>query len=169
MGRFSTGPSCVSYFSFPSCYLHPPSSLVRWNPNREDDNFFNQSVALYTEYYYIQIIIHRPFIPSPSKPRPLTFPSLAICTNAARSCLHILHIQGLRNKVPAPHILVPVRFPWLLSARCTETFFFFSSSDFSIRCPLSLRESSFLWVYGVRNAPICRPTPPKRWQKCRSA
>jgi hypothetical protein len=146
MGRFSTGPSCVLYFSFPFYYLHIPSSLVRWNPNREDDNFFNQSVALYTEYYYIQIIIHRPFIPSPSKPRPLTFPSLAICTNAARSCLHILHIQGIRNKDPAPHILVPIRF---LGCCPLDTlslffffffFFFFSSCDFSIRCPLSLRE-----------------------------
>ncbi|KIM46821.1 hypothetical protein M413DRAFT_440395 [Hebeloma cylindrosporum] len=78
---------------------------LRWNPNREDGNFFNQSVALYAEYYHLQIVIHRPFIPSPSKPRPLTFPSLAICTNAARSCIHILHIQGTRNNFFSPHTL----------------------------------------------------------------
>jgi hypothetical protein len=124
VGRFGAGPTCVSCFSFPCCHLHNPSSLVRWNPKREDENFFNQSVALYVEYYYIQILIHRPFIPSPSKPRPLTFPSLAICTNAARSSIHILHIQRVRKKDPAPHTMVLVHFPWLLSIRCTNTFFF---------------------------------------------
>ncbi|KIM46822.1 hypothetical protein M413DRAFT_440397 [Hebeloma cylindrosporum] len=79
---------------------------LRWNPNRENDDFFDQSVALYAEYYHLQIVIHRAFIPLPSKPRPLTFPSLAICTNAARSCIHILHIQEMRKNDFAPHTLV---------------------------------------------------------------
>ena len=83
-------------------------SSVRWDPNREDDNSFNQSVFLYTTYYYIQMIIHRPFISSPRKPSPLSFPSLAICTNAARSCSHIVDIQRKRNSNPPPQILVHV-------------------------------------------------------------
>ncbi|PPQ77624.1 hypothetical protein CVT25_011235 [Psilocybe cyanescens] len=65
---------------------------LRWDPNREDEKFFNQSVTLYAAYYHIQILIHRPFIPSPSKPSPLSFPSLAICTNAARSCTHVMSV-----------------------------------------------------------------------------
>ncbi|ESK85138.1 hypothetical protein Moror_3593 [Moniliophthora roreri MCA 2997] len=70
---------------------------LRWDPNREDEVFFNQSVVLYTQYYLLQILIHRPFIPSPKRPSPLSFPSLAICTNAARSCCHIVDTQRKRK------------------------------------------------------------------------
>ncbi|KAF8910428.1 fungal-specific transcription factor domain-containing protein [Gymnopilus junonius] len=69
---------------------------LRWDPNREDVRFFNQSATLYAAYYHVQILVHRPFIPSPSKPSPLSFPSLAICTNAARSCTHVVDIQQKR-------------------------------------------------------------------------
>ncbi|KIL64052.1 hypothetical protein M378DRAFT_163769 [Amanita muscaria Koide BX008] len=71
---------------------------LRWDPNREDENFFKQSVVLYTNYYHLQIMIHRPFIPSPRKPSPLSFPSLAICTNAARSCSHLLDVMRRRGQ-----------------------------------------------------------------------
>jgi hypothetical protein len=77
-------------------------SSVRWDPHREDDNFFNQSVFIYAAYYHIQIIIHRPFIALPSKPSPLSFPSLAICTNAARSCSHVVDIHRKRNRFSLP-------------------------------------------------------------------
>ena len=50
---------------------------VQWDPTREDDNFFNQSASCYALYYHIQILIHRPFISTPNKPSPLSFPSLA--------------------------------------------------------------------------------------------
>ncbi|KAE9398887.1 hypothetical protein BT96DRAFT_957454 [Gymnopus androsaceus JB14] len=63
---------------------------LRWDPNRENEIFFHQSVMLYSHYYLVQILVHRPFIPSPKKPSPLSFPSLAICTNAARSASHII-------------------------------------------------------------------------------
>lgn len=49
-----------------------------------------QSTSLFAAYHAIRIIIHRPFIPMPRKPSPLPFPSLAICTNAARSCIQVL-------------------------------------------------------------------------------
>ncbi|KIM40781.1 hypothetical protein M413DRAFT_412939 [Hebeloma cylindrosporum] len=81
---------------------------LRWDPNREDDTFFNQSVYLYATYYHIQIIIHRPFIPSPSKPSPLSFPSLAICTNAARSCSHVVDIHRRRSGISLPLTQMPV-------------------------------------------------------------
>jgi len=102
------------------CAFHAPLflmttyfSLVRWDPKREDVNFFNQSVSLYATYYYIQIVIHRPFIPSSRKPSPLAFPSLAICTNAARSCARILDIQVKRNNDSSPQMQVLLL--WLLT------------------------------------------------------
>ncbi|KAF8072284.1 fungal-specific transcription factor domain-containing protein [Lyophyllum atratum] len=77
---------------------------LRWDPTREDIKFFEQSAWLYCTYYYIQILIHRTFIPSPRKPSPLAFPSLAICTNAARSCSHIVDIHCRRGLAAMPHI-----------------------------------------------------------------
>ncbi|KZT67994.1 hypothetical protein DAEQUDRAFT_728533 [Daedalea quercina L-15889] len=76
---------------------------LRWDPNREDVNFLNQSANLYASYYQLQICVHRPFIPSPRKPSPLSFPSLAICTNAARSCTHVMDVQCRRTGSPLPY------------------------------------------------------------------
>src|ERR1700761_2308652 len=75
---------------------------VRWDPSREDPLFFSQSATLYATYYHLQILIHRPFIPTPRKPSPLSFPSLAICTNAARSCSHVLDVARRRGIKPNP-------------------------------------------------------------------
>ncbi|KAI0720409.1 hypothetical protein C8Q72DRAFT_862307 [Fomitopsis betulina] len=75
---------------------------LRWDPNREDLVFLNQSATLYASYYQLQISVHRPFIPSPRKPSPLSFPSLAICTNAARSCTHVMDVQCRRAGSPLP-------------------------------------------------------------------
>ncbi|KAI0755124.1 fungal-specific transcription factor domain-containing protein [Daedaleopsis nitida] len=73
---------------------------LRWDPDRSDPVFMNQSAALYANYYFIQICIHRPFIPSSRKHSRHPFPSLAICTNAARSCTHVINIQFERTGVP---------------------------------------------------------------------
>ncbi|KDR72397.1 hypothetical protein GALMADRAFT_126549 [Galerina marginata CBS 339.88] len=83
---------------------------LRWEPDRKDLKFFNQSVMLYAQYYHIQILVHRPFIPSLSKPSPLSLPSLAICTNAARSCSRVIDIQRRRNPAVAtlPHVQMAV-------------------------------------------------------------
>lgn len=91
---------------FLAVLIHSKHPLVRWDPNREDDTFFNQSASLYCFYYHIQILVHRPFIPSPRRPVPLPFPSLAICTNAARSCSHVASIQGRRFSIAPPPIQV---------------------------------------------------------------
>ncbi|KAJ7496083.1 fungal-specific transcription factor domain-containing protein [Mycena galericulata] len=61
---------------------------LRWNPMRTGV-FFDQSAVLHTMYYSLQITIHRPYI---HKPTILAFPSLAICTSAARSCIHVVDI-----------------------------------------------------------------------------
>lgn len=68
--------------------------------------FLSQSALLYGSYYTIQIAVHRPFIPSPRKPSGISFPSLAICTNAARSCVHVLDVHSKRVGRPLPLSLV---------------------------------------------------------------
>lgn len=65
--------------------------LVKWHQKHENELFRQQSACLYSYYYYyLQIFIHRPFVPSPQSSATGNFPSLAICTNAARSCCHVL-------------------------------------------------------------------------------
>ncbi|THG99014.1 hypothetical protein EW026_g3251 [Hermanssonia centrifuga] len=48
-------------------------------------------------------MVHRPFIPSSRKASPVSFPSLAICTNAARSAIHVLDRYYERVGVPYYH------------------------------------------------------------------
>ncbi|KAF9514238.1 hypothetical protein BS47DRAFT_1329004 [Hydnum rufescens UP504] len=69
---------------------------LRWNPENDDLDILEQSFYLYTMYFYVQLFVHRPFIPTRNKPSVLTFPSLAICTNAARSCSHLLDVARRR-------------------------------------------------------------------------
>ncbi|KAJ7572514.1 fungal-specific transcription factor domain-containing protein [Mycena floridula] len=83
---------------------------LKWHPHRQDTMFFDQSAILYTNYYYTQIIIHRPFIPMPGQQPPVDtgFPSLAICANAARSSCRIMEVQSQRSFLPLPTIVIPV-------------------------------------------------------------
>ncbi|KAJ7114773.1 fungal-specific transcription factor domain-containing protein [Mycena epipterygia] len=52
------------------------SSHLRWDPNRPDDAFFEQSALLYCTYYQLQMTIHRPFIPTIRKGAATVRPSL---------------------------------------------------------------------------------------------
>ncbi|KAI0030613.1 fungal-specific transcription factor domain-containing protein, partial [Vararia minispora EC-137] len=80
---------------------------LRWDPAREDDAFFFQSAHLYTQFYDLQIAIHRRFI-SPQKETPHSFSSLAICITAARSCCHIVdRVQRRWPARPAPYLQRP--------------------------------------------------------------
>jgi hypothetical protein len=63
---------------------------LRWDPTRADDQLFQQSAVLYAHYYYCQILVHRPFIPTPRQKENIGLPSLAICSNASRSIANIL-------------------------------------------------------------------------------
>ncbi|KAK6969400.1 Zn(2)-C6 fungal-type domain-containing protein [Favolaschia claudopus] len=69
-------------------WLNRVPEHLRWDPARENQLFFDQSVALHAAYFHLQILIHRPFIPMLRKSATTALPSLAICTNAARSCEH---------------------------------------------------------------------------------
>lgn len=102
--------SVPDHCTFSSTLLFPTlilsTTIVRWDPHREDPIFFRQSAILYANYYHLQILVHRPFIPSPKKPSSLSFPSLAICTNAARSCSHLVDYSRDRLGPVLPYLIV---------------------------------------------------------------
>ncbi|KAF8973127.1 hypothetical protein BDZ97DRAFT_1779521 [Flammula alnicola] len=77
--------------------------FLRWDPEMQNPLFFHQSVSLHATYYYTQIQIHRPFL---TKKSSLSFPSLAMCTNAARSCAHILEVSLTRGIHHAPNLIM---------------------------------------------------------------
>ncbi|KAH7921041.1 hypothetical protein BV22DRAFT_1039127 [Leucogyrophana mollusca] len=78
-------------------WLHNLPSHLRWDPSSPNDSFFLQSCCLYSAYYHVQIVVHRPFLPSPGKAAPMAFPSHAICINAARSCSGVIDIYRKRT------------------------------------------------------------------------
>ncbi|KAH9025469.1 fungal-specific transcription factor domain-containing protein [Lactarius pseudohatsudake] len=81
---------------------------LRWDPQREDETFFVQSAYLRSTYYFIQIAIHRPFIPSSGKGSSLSFAALAICASAARAYSHVA--DTFRKRCPnrtSPGIILP--------------------------------------------------------------
>ncbi|KAF8213001.1 fungal-specific transcription factor domain-containing protein [Mycena galopus ATCC 62051] len=80
---------------------------LQWDPRRADPLFFKQSAILYSAYYHVQMTAHRPFIPQ-YNPRPTTLPSLAICTNAARSVSHVVEVWRERVKDIPAVVLLPV-------------------------------------------------------------
>ena len=75
----------------------PTEYTVRWDPDREDRLFFVQSAALYSTIYHLQMLLHRPFIPPSNKRTTLFWPSLALCTSAARSCSYVAGVQVRRS------------------------------------------------------------------------
>ncbi|KAI0260429.1 fungal-specific transcription factor domain-containing protein [Gloeopeniophorella convolvens] len=63
---------------------------ISWDLKSSDELFAWQAAVLHITYRYIQIVVHRTFIPSSRKPSSLSFPSLTICTTAARACSHAI-------------------------------------------------------------------------------
>lgn len=63
---------------------------LKWDARLTNPTWKRQSLMLYSNYYALQIGIHRPFITSLDKLTKFNFPSLAICTNAARACVHLI-------------------------------------------------------------------------------
>ncbi|GAA5821325.1 hypothetical protein JCM10212_006780 [Sporobolomyces blumeae] len=83
----------------------PPA--LRWNPSQLDDASLVLSAAIYIRYYHCQIFVHREFV-SPSRSIALGFPSLAICSNAARSTAHVLDTLRQRNLLQSAFGFAPV-------------------------------------------------------------
>lgn len=89
--------SCISFIP-----NRDSKFAVRWDPERPDLVIFHQSMILHIVYSYTQIQIHRPFL---TKKSPMSFASLAICTNAARSCAHVLE-GGMSRGIKANPIMI---------------------------------------------------------------
>ncbi|KAE9400224.1 hypothetical protein BT96DRAFT_919621 [Gymnopus androsaceus JB14] len=88
---------------------------LKWDPKQENAEHLQQSALLHTTYYWIQIVVHRPFIPKPGESSLLNFPSLAICTSASRTSIRIMDILHQRNETGL--IVMPnVTTAWINSA-----------------------------------------------------
>ncbi|KAJ7447186.1 fungal-specific transcription factor domain-containing protein [Mycena latifolia] len=98
-GRLPSPDTIVELDSELNKWVDALPEHLRWDPNQENPVFLQQSAALYASYYHAQILIHRPFIPVPGRElmSNTSFPSLAICANAARSCGHVLEVQTRRG------------------------------------------------------------------------
>ncbi|KIK55570.1 hypothetical protein GYMLUDRAFT_175457 [Collybiopsis luxurians FD-317 M1] len=82
--------------------------FLKYDPHRQESVFAHQSVMLYAGFYWAQMSVHRPFIPRPGQKSILTFPSLAICANAARACVHLLDGHHRRYKIRLAHLMPPI-------------------------------------------------------------
>ncbi|KAK7457846.1 Gypsy retrotransposon integrase-like protein 1 [Stygiomarasmius scandens] len=76
---------------------------LKWENQNDASIFFSQSTVLYSTYYWIQIQVHRRFIPRPGRSSNTSFPSLTICTNAARSCIRVCEAHYKKK----PSLLLP--------------------------------------------------------------
>ncbi|KJA20730.1 hypothetical protein HYPSUDRAFT_42800 [Hypholoma sublateritium FD-334 SS-4] len=75
--------------------------FLQWDPKERRFPFFEQSANLHAMFYYLQILIHRPFL---TKKSALSFPSLAMCTTAARSCSKV--VEAAQYSRCAPYQLI---------------------------------------------------------------
>ncbi|THU96973.1 hypothetical protein K435DRAFT_778270 [Dendrothele bispora CBS 962.96] len=80
---------------------------LKWDNQKDTSVFFSQSAILYSLYYWVQIQVHRMFIPRPGQSYGiLSFPSLAICTNAARSIIRVCETHITKKSLLYPHFLI---------------------------------------------------------------
>ncbi|KAE9403212.1 hypothetical protein BT96DRAFT_499230 [Gymnopus androsaceus JB14] len=71
---------------------------LRWDPHQPNGIFLNQSAILHTMYHWVQIQVQKTFIYRPgSSHSPQSFPSLAICTLAARSTVRMVQVLRQRS------------------------------------------------------------------------
>ncbi|KAJ7127575.1 fungal-specific transcription factor domain-containing protein [Mycena crocata] len=79
-------------------FLNSLPEHLRWDGDGDDSRlsvFFDQSAMLHTMFYQLQITIHRPYINAPAV---LPFPSLSICTRAARASINVLDVWLKRRQ-----------------------------------------------------------------------
>lgn len=84
------------------------------NPHSQTDPMFHrQSIVLHAELYFLQNLMHRPFMMNPDqKNTSMTATSIAICTNAARACSRLLDTQDQSCR----HAVYRIHWPIFLSA-----------------------------------------------------
>ncbi|KZV61985.1 hypothetical protein PENSPDRAFT_759060 [Peniophora sp. CONT] len=74
---------------------------LRWDPLHANDVFFNQSAHLYSLYFTTQMVVHHPFM-STLHAMSIPYPSLAICTSAARSLTRV--VDALHKRQGLDHM-----------------------------------------------------------------
>ncbi|PIL25379.1 transcription factor [Ganoderma sinense ZZ0214-1] len=70
---------------------------LRWDPEQEDAVWLTQAANLRAFHYYTQFAVHRPFISAARRESPLSFPSVIICANGARSSIEVLEVLAKRT------------------------------------------------------------------------
>ncbi|KAL0068977.1 Gypsy retrotransposon integrase-like protein 1, partial [Marasmius tenuissimus] len=97
-GWVDSVPEHRELFFFVRIALSNSVLQVKWSPANPNSLFFNQSTILWIAYYWLQMLVHKPFMTLSSAveqetENPLAFPSLSICVNAARAVVHILEAE----------------------------------------------------------------------------
>ncbi|KAF5334559.1 hypothetical protein D9758_015778 [Tetrapyrgos nigripes] len=82
---------------------------LQWDNQHDDPVFFTQSTLLSSWYSWIQIAVHRRFIPRPRDRSTLSLPSLAICISAARSSLRVCERFTKRLGNYHPQLILKIR------------------------------------------------------------
>ncbi|KIK59107.1 hypothetical protein GYMLUDRAFT_169950 [Collybiopsis luxurians FD-317 M1] len=82
--------------------------FLKYDPHQKESVFAHQSVLLYAGLYWARTQVHKCFIPRLGQETTLIFHSLAICANAARSCVHLLHGHHQQYKLRFPHLVPPL-------------------------------------------------------------
>ncbi|KAL1760642.1 fungal-specific transcription factor domain-containing protein [Schizophyllum commune] len=81
-------------------------TVLRWTPDQTNAELRDQAMLLAAALYLAQIQLHRPFIVAPNTSQ--SFPSLAICANAARTCLRMMERNSKMSFTPWPHAVMAI-------------------------------------------------------------
>ncbi|KAJ4481097.1 fungal-specific transcription factor domain-containing protein [Lentinula aciculospora] len=80
---------------------------LRWDPHRVNAVFFSQTVVLHHTFYFVQMTLHKKFVMRiASLEMKMSFPSLAVCANAARCTVNISQAHHQRGLHPLPWTLM---------------------------------------------------------------
>ncbi|KAJ7747275.1 fungal-specific transcription factor domain-containing protein [Mycena metata] len=109
-----TDAECIMAFdSTLNSWLGQLPEHLRWDPDRRNRLHLTQSGVLQAVFSETQILVHRPYIPpfqrasdGIHRSQSATVPSLALCTNAARSCIHVLETH-IRRGIPPNFTMLP--------------------------------------------------------------
>ncbi|KIK55559.1 hypothetical protein GYMLUDRAFT_838504 [Collybiopsis luxurians FD-317 M1] len=82
--------------------------FLKYNPQQKTTVFAHQSVMLYAKFYSARIQVHKQFMSWPGQKSAQTIHSLAICANAARSCVHLLDDYHQQYKTQFAHLIPPI-------------------------------------------------------------
>ncbi|KAL0569068.1 Gypsy retrotransposon integrase-like protein 1 [Marasmius crinis-equi] len=84
-----------------SAWVDSVPDHLKWTPNKPS----KQSIILHATYYWVQMVVHRPFL-NLSPRTGLRFSSLTICANAARSVIHIVEVDSSVTGFPTVLIIL---------------------------------------------------------------